>query len=130
MSHLKNKTITSKEYIISELKTLVKDFPNVRVRYEYDSRALVHCVEVVPREMYHSSDEYISWENEMTDRFIQRFSGQNVCFVSDDAYVGVKNAEFTLYGDSFAPASTTKEAATVAQEAPAKRRKRKELQPV
>jgi hypothetical protein len=122
--------MTSKEYIISELKTLVKDFPNVRVRYEYDSLAMVHFVEVVPREVYHSDDKYILWEGKMVDNFIEHYPCENIGFISDDAYVSIENAEFTLYGDSFAPTSTTKEAATVAQEAPAKRRKRKELQPV
>ncbi|MDR0864276.1 MAG: hypothetical protein LBO74_05010 [Candidatus Symbiothrix sp.] len=106
----------AKQYIVNELGTLVVKFPNVRVRYEYDENALVHCIEVIPNEIYHLNDEYILWENEMTDKFIEFFPTQNICFISDDALVGIENIELTLYGKYFTPVSTVNEATTVEQE--------------
>jgi hypothetical protein len=101
----------AKQYILEELKALVVKFPNVRVRYEYDSNAIVHCVEVVPKEVYHSNENYISWENDVTDRFIEHFPAENIGFISDDALVGIENSEFTLCGESYTQASRGRERA-------------------
>ena len=92
----------SKTYILKELETLIIKFPNIRIRYEYDSSALVHFIEVVPNEIYHLNNEYIAWENNMDDRFIALFPTENICFISDDALVGIENVEYTLYGLEYA----------------------------
>jgi hypothetical protein len=97
----------TKQHILRELGRLISRFPAVRVRYEYDGQALVHFVEVVPNEIYHLDNEYIAWENGMTDRFIEHFPAQNICFVSDDTPVGVKNTELVLYGENFTQIPTT-----------------------
>ena len=91
----------SKEYIINELETFIKKFPNVRVRYEYDENALVHIVEVLPNEVYSLDEEYILWERQMFHEFIGLYSDENICFISDDACVGIENAEFTLCGAGY-----------------------------
>ncbi|MDR3187848.1 MAG: hypothetical protein LBT94_01510 [Prevotellaceae bacterium] len=91
------------EYIINELKTLLAKFPNVRVRYEYNQQAVVHTIEVVPRDVYRSEEEYILWESEMFDKFVERYPTENICFISDDALVGIEQVDFTLYGKNFAP---------------------------
>ncbi|MDR0692254.1 MAG: hypothetical protein LBF69_04365 [Prevotellaceae bacterium] len=106
----------AKKYILKELATLITNFPNVRVRYEYDKNALVHFIEVVPNKVYHLDNKYIVWENEMTDRFIEFFPIQNICFISDDALVGIENAELTLYGEQYTQISTEKESVTFDRE--------------
>jgi len=99
----------ARQYILKELETLITQFPNIRVRYEYDKYAVVHFVEVVPNEVYHLDDNYIAWENEMTDKFIELFPVENICFISDDALVGIENAEITLCGLGYMPFSTKQE---------------------
>jgi hypothetical protein len=94
----------AKQYILEELNSLVTKFPSVRVRYGYDSNARVHCVEVVPKEVYYSNDEYISWENDVTSRFIEHFPAENIGFISDDAVVGIEHAEYALRGKDYASA--------------------------
>ena len=96
----------SKKYILNSLETLIAKFPNVRVRYEYDKYALIHFVEVVPNNVYHLNDDYIAWENEMAGKFIEIFPTENICFISDDALVGIENEEFILYGANYTPIST------------------------
>jgi hypothetical protein len=96
--------MNSKEYIINELKTFIKKFPNARVRYEYDENAAAHVVEVLPSEVYHLDESYISWESEMFDKFTDIYM-ENIGFISDDAFVGIENAELTLCGESYAPAA-------------------------
>ncbi|MDR1023711.1 MAG: hypothetical protein LBL94_10645 [Prevotellaceae bacterium] len=93
--------ITSKEYIINKLSIFINLFPTVRVRYEHDGNALVHIIEILPSEVYRQNEDYIAWESEMFDRFIDRYPCENVCFITDDALVGIGNADLTLYGESF-----------------------------
>ena len=52
----------------------------------------------------------------MTDRFIEFFPTQNICFISDDALVGIENAELTLYGEQYTQISTEKESVTFDRE--------------
>jgi hypothetical protein len=100
----------AKRYILDELGNLIAKFPSVRVRYEYDKNALSHFVEVVPNEIYHLDNAYIVWENEIVDNFIKHFPTQNICFISDDALVGIENEEYVLYGAKYTEVSTNKEA--------------------
>ena len=104
----------SKTYILKELETLITKFPDIRVRYEYDSNALVHFVEIVPNEVYHLDNEYIIWENNMDDRFIELFPTENICFISDDALVGIEKAEYTLYGSKYASSVRTRKGKSAA----------------
>lgn len=97
--------MTATRYIIEELEWLIGKFPHVRVRYEYDRIAEVHFVEVIPNNVYHLDDRYIAWEDRITDIFIDRFPTQNICFISDDSFVSIRNAEYIGEGLTFAPLS-------------------------
>lgn len=88
-------------FIMAGLKEFVISFPQSRVRYEFDVDAKVHCVEVLPNHLFHSDNGYISWENEFTDKFINSFPNQNICFFTDDALVGIREAQFELCGVNF-----------------------------
>lgn len=89
------------EYIISELTNFILEFPRTRVRYEHDNSSETHFIEVVPNDVYHLDTDYIKWESEMFDRFIELFPEQNICFISDDALVGLDKIDFELKGTEF-----------------------------
>jgi hypothetical protein len=91
----------AKSFIIKELNDFIKFFSNTRVRYEFDIDANVHCVEVVPNEVYHLNNDYISWENMLTDKFIALFPNQNICFFSDDSIVGINNIQYEFIGINY-----------------------------
>jgi len=91
----------SQEYIINELESFIKKFTNVRVRYEYDEGAKVHIVEVLPNDVYRLDEEYILWERQMFHRFVEVYNTENICFISDDALVGIENAELVLCGSDY-----------------------------
>ncbi|GHV63148.1 hypothetical protein FACS1894195_5370 [Bacteroidia bacterium] len=69
------------------------------MRYQFRDRAEAHFIEIVPNEIYHLDENYILWESEMYDRFSNYFPTQGICFVSNDDFVGVENAEFTFCGN-------------------------------
>ena len=90
-----------KYYIISELKSFINDFPKTRVRYEHDNSSETHFIEIVPNEIYHLDTQYMQWESEMFDRFVSVYPEENICFISDDALVGLDRIDFELKGHEF-----------------------------
>ncbi len=101
----------SKNFIYTELSLFVKRFAKARVRYEYDQNALVHTIEVLPNEIYNLDKDYIEWENDFFGRFVKLFPTENICFISDDAQVGINIPELVLAGmeyDSSDSLSTAK----------------------
>lgn len=98
--------MNAKEYIIKELELFLTKFTNVRIRYEYDIPAITHVIEIIPNNVYHSDEEYISWELDMYDNFSNNFPTENIYFISDDALVGIENPIFVKEGLSYAPFSS------------------------
>lgn len=96
-----------KDYIISELKSFINDFPKTRVRYEHDNSSDTHFIEIVPNEIYHLDTQYMQWESEMFDRFVSVYPEENICFISDDALVGLDNIEFEICGIEFVSTYST-----------------------
>ena len=93
--------MNSIEFIIQELRLFVESFPKTRVRYEFDEKALVHVIEIVPNEVYHLDDEYIAWEEQMFTKFVSIFPSENICFISDDDLVGIENPVFVKKGKEY-----------------------------
>lgn len=93
--------MTPQEYIKSALHVFISKFAQTRVRYEFDSIALTHYIEVVPNSVYHLDEAYIAWESEFYDLFTSQFPSQNICFISDDALVGLDEIHFELVGSKF-----------------------------
>lgn len=93
--------MTPQEYITQELNDFIVKFPQTRVRYEFDQLSDVHFIEVVPNNVYHLDEAYIAWETDLYDRFISSYPDQNICFISDDAIVGLENVQFELTGSIF-----------------------------
>jgi len=101
--------MTAKEFITKELDSFIKKFPQVRVRYEYHELSKAHFIEVIPNEVYSLNEDYISWETNMWDKFVSLYPVEGICFISDDALVGIEKAALTLYGKDYAPVSTIQE---------------------
>jgi hypothetical protein len=89
------------DFIVNNLSDFIKLFPQTRVRYEFDTEANVHCIEVVPNHVYHLNSEYIAWENQLSDSFIELFSNQNICFFSEDAIIGINNIQYEFIGKQY-----------------------------
>ena len=91
----------SSEFIVKELELVVLDFPKTRVRYEDDKMAQTHFIEIVPNEIYKSDENYIKWERDLSQRFVEKFPCENICFISDDAIVGLDEVHHEFYGSEF-----------------------------
>ena len=60
-------------------------FGNIKVRYEFKKEPIVHLIEVYPKEVYQSNEDYISWESKLYDKFTEQYPLENICFISEDA---------------------------------------------
>ena len=96
----------AKDFIKSELNAFIERFPRTRVRYEYDKNALVHFVEILPSEVYNSDSDYIQWEDDVYMRFVEAFPTESICFISDNALVGIENPGLVLVGSEYALATS------------------------
>ena len=98
---VKDKNMLPYDYIKSELKYFIVEFPKTRVRYENDINSNTHSIEIVPNEIYCLDKNYIDWENNLFNEFINQFPDQNICFISDDAIVGLDKIDFELSGNEY-----------------------------
>ena len=103
--------MTSKEHIEVELKKFIKQFSQVKIRYEFHEMANTHFIEVLPYGVYSSDSYYISWENAMRVGFIKLYPTEGICFISDDTAAGIENAELTLFGKAYSSLAGKKRAA-------------------
>jgi len=89
------------EFLKSELSAFIQQFPKTRVRLEIDTDSKSHYVEIVPNEVYNLDSNYIAWESEIFDSFIEKFPDENIYFISDDALVGLDRIDFELIGNAY-----------------------------
>jgi hypothetical protein len=108
--------MTPPKYIIQELNDFILKFPQTRVRYEYDELSDAHFIEVVPNNIYYLDEAYIAWESDLYDKFIASYPDQNICFISDDAVVGLENIQFELIGSIFEILYSTNRTETIVEE--------------
>ncbi len=98
--------MTPKDFIINELDNFINKFKQVRVRYEFNELSNAHFIEIIPSKVYNLNEEYISWELEMFDKFVKLYPYEGICFISDDALVGIESAMYIKEGLDYAPFST------------------------
>lgn len=89
------------EYIKSELNNFILKFPKTRVRYENDTNSNTHSIEILPNEIYLLDNNYIAWEETFFDTFIAQYPNQNICFISDNAIVGLDKIDFEIIGKEY-----------------------------
>jgi hypothetical protein len=88
------------KYIENKLLEFIKEFPNAKVAYKYDSTTCTHSVEVLPQEVYDSS-EFCNWLAPFYKELINAYPGEFVAFISEDDYFGLKSPEYELIGSEF-----------------------------
>jgi hypothetical protein len=93
--------MTPKDFIIKSINDLVIEFPNTRARYENHQLSNTHFIEIVPNEVYYLNENYQKQEEEIVFRFIEKFPTQNLCFITDDAMVGIAKIDYQAQGSSF-----------------------------
>lgn len=93
--------MNSFDFIKEHLSNFITLFPKTKVSYEFDYDCNTHYIEVVPNSIYHLDAAYIKWENDFFEIFTAEFPEHNICFISDDALVGLDKVDFKIIGKDF-----------------------------
>lgn len=93
--------MTSREYIKSKMSALVKDIKTLKLSYSFHELSSTHSVEVVPNEIYHSSEVLKAWELDVIIGFIHKFPNESLCILTDDAVLPIEHIEFSIHGKDF-----------------------------
>jgi hypothetical protein len=92
----------AKDFIKEKLSEFVSVFKKVHVRYEYKALSGIHFVEIIPYEIY-QSDACTDWMSAVHDE-AELYPTCDICFISDNAFVGIDNAEYEFSGAEYIPA--------------------------
>ena len=88
------------DYLKKQLTDFVSSFKNAKVNYEYDELAEIHTIEVLPQSVF-DSDEFARWESDFFVRAYREISGEDVGFISEDAYIGIAHVDWTTQGTEY-----------------------------
>lgn len=89
--------MTPKEYISTKITQLVELFPKTRVRYECDEFSGTHTIEIIPQAEY-NKDAMRDWQCMFFEEFFNLYPAEAVCFISENAMVGIEKAEIVKTG--------------------------------
>ena len=92
--------MTPKEYISAKIDQLVELFPKTRIRYKCDEFSGTHTVEIVPQSEY-NKEAMIDWQSAVFEEFFNLYPAEAVCFISEDALVGIEKADVVKTGALF-----------------------------
>lgn len=85
--------MTTIEYLRQTLDRLAVQFPNVQIRYAYNSKIETHIVEITPEiEYYNNPAIDDSWIYIYLE-FSKKFPNENISFISSDSSLAIENAE-------------------------------------
>ena len=94
------------DFLKQKLSDFISDHTYARVCYEYDEIANLHTIEVLPQSLY-DSDEFVMWECAFFKQVSKSFPGTEVCFVSEDSYVGIDHVDWLQEGKDFVEDEST-----------------------
>lgn len=77
--------MTSQEYIIKELNSLVEKFPKLVFKYKFDNTDSTHIIAVEPLNEFNGNKEYLNAESDFVYYFENTFLPETVLFVSQDS---------------------------------------------
>jgi len=93
--------MSSEEYIKTQLKDLIVQFPETRVRYVNDEYNNAHLIEIIPNETYHNNSDFKKIEKKIIFSFIEKYQFENIVFLSGDDDYSIGNVYWEIIGSSF-----------------------------
>lgn len=88
--------MTTNDFLYSRLSDISLNFPDLCIRYEYQSDRRRHLIEVLPSFVFHNDLDYMKAESELESDFERLFPEEEVIFISADSLLSIRNAIFEL----------------------------------
>ena len=75
-------------FLEKHLSQLTENFPNIECLYKFDNLDDTHIIKIMPKKIFESED-YVQYENEIVDNFIQRFPYEGILFISENELIDI-----------------------------------------
>ena len=85
--------MTSKKFILTKLNDILKEFPFLSFKYEYNDASDSHFIQILPLQEFNSNSNYKSSEMDMSIDFIKNYPFENLVFISEGSKYIFQNAE-------------------------------------
>lgn len=84
------------------MDTMVSLFSKIKVRYEFDTLASCHIIEILPLSLYKTEFKVNEFEFQVIGEFLANFPEESVCFISEGDLIEIENPTIekagSLYG--------------------------------
>jgi len=85
-------------FLKEELKLLVLSYPEIKVSYQFDKISMTHLVEIDYIAAWLQKDKLEKSKFEITQEFITKFPSDCICWISDNEFVSIDEAEAIFVG--------------------------------
>lgn len=91
----------SKDFIISKIDMLVKNFPSIQCKYEFEENEDTHTIEVTPLSFFESSQDFKDLEKEIYMEFFKLYPFEGLYFIDEKSLFPVNNPIYIKTGSAF-----------------------------
>lgn len=70
------------EYLSLKLKAFILNFPETKTLATVDD-SNVAFIQIRPNSIYFHDENYVNWEDELMDDFLEKFPDYNISFLTD-----------------------------------------------
>jgi len=94
--------MNSKEFIVSQINDLAKNFPLVKFSYQLDEYSETHFIEVLPKDFFELYDNsFVNQQNKIVLAFIKEFPGEALAFITEDDLFKVDQPIYVKCGAAY-----------------------------
>lgn len=86
--------MTTTDFIYNRLKSISLNFPDICIRYDYQSDRKRHLIEVSPSFVFHNDIDYMKAESDLESEFESLFPLDEIVFISSDSLISIRKVLF------------------------------------
>ncbi|WP_316778450.1 hypothetical protein [Pedobacter antarcticus] len=92
---------STKEYITQELKSLVKEFDQIKASYRYDRLCETFYIQILPSKFYKESEALIERRFDILDEFLDLFPNESIVFLTEGNLINMDSVELCVQGKMY-----------------------------
>jgi hypothetical protein len=86
---------SSREFIISRLDEIIRELPDIQLRYEHREIHGEHIIEVSPKYYYEDGSRFEPYEIALYQKFLELFPDETILVIPPDDMIKINSATYT-----------------------------------